>query len=136
MSECCVEAGMLQALRALECTPIPQDQHFVGVRRGEECLPYVVVKSVKSPGLRTSDGVEMLDQLTVSAYFSQDKQVDATVFRDLLLRWAYSKNCLSLGDCGCICVRTIAGSSLTYGQNGWSVLLNIIGRFAAFDSSS
>jgi hypothetical protein len=131
MSDCCVEEGMLQALRALECTPIPAQQHFIGVRRGEECLPYLVLRRSIQQGLRTSHAVEQFDQISVSAYFSVDKASQAVSFRNLLQQWAYSSGCLNLGNCGCFCVRSIQPSQVSYGESSISVTISMIGRFAA-----
>ena len=136
MSDCCVEEGMLQALRGLECTPIPAQQHFVGVRRGEDCLPYLVIRHVIQSGLRTSDVVESLDQVVISAYFSPDKSHDAVQYRSLVQQWAYSSRCLGLGNCGCFCVRSIQPISVSYNSNAVSVTMSMTGRFALNDFSS
>jgi hypothetical protein len=136
MSECCVEEGFLQALRALECTPIPAQQHFVGVRRGEECLPYLVLATSEQPGLRTSSGQEMQTAARITAYFSPDKTHDAMSFRRLLSQWISSSGCLPLGVCGCFCVRSLGSVGTQYNERSVQVSVTLSGLFAASLSSS
>lgn len=136
MSDCCVEEGMLQALRALECTPIPAQQHFVGVRRGEECLPYLVIKTREQAGLRTSSFLEMVTAVEISAYFSTDSSADSASFRRLLSQWLFGSNCLSLGNCGCFCVRSIGSVTTDYRERAIQVSVTISGRITTNGESS
>ena len=136
MSDCCVEEGVLQALRALECTPIPAQQHFVGVRRGEECLPYLVLTTSEQPGLRTSSGLQMDTAARISAYFSADKTQDVASFRRLLSQWISSSGCLQLGSCGCFCVRSLGAVGTVYNDRSVQVSVTLSGTFAATEIGS
>lgn len=136
MSDCCVEEGMLQALRGLECTPIPAQQHFIGVRRGEDCLPYLVLTTSEQPGLRTSSGQEMQTAARIAAYFSADKVQDAASFRRLLSQWISSGGCLPLGSCGCFCVRSLGAITTAYNDRSVQVSVTVSGKMATSDSTS
>jgi hypothetical protein len=102
---CCLENAVLDALRALNCTPIKSENHFVDRRQCTDCLPYLVVRTGMTAGLRTSSAVQKLNTVEIKAYFADKKRHDARDLRDLIWDWLMFAGCASLGACGCFCVQ-------------------------------
>jgi len=102
---CCLENAVLDALRALDCTPIKSGNHFVDERQCSDCLPYLVVKTGITAGLRTSSAVQRINTVEIKAYFANKKRYDARSLRDLIAAWLLDTGCTPLGLCGCFCVQ-------------------------------
>lgn len=102
---CCLEEALLAALRDLEGTPIPSGNHFVGRKKCTDCVPYLVAKFTVVSGLRTSEGAQKRNQVSVSAYFSGDKQNQLIDYRSLIEEMFFGKTCVDFGDCGCFCLQ-------------------------------
>lgn len=102
---CCLENAVLDALRALNCTPIKANNHFVDERQCSDCLPYLVLKTGITAGLRTSSTVQKVRTVEIKAYFSNQKRYDARSLRDLIASWLMVGGCVDLGSCGCFCVQ-------------------------------
>jgi hypothetical protein len=115
---CCLESAIINALRALECTPIKSENHFILERKCSDCLPYVVINTVTTAGLRTSSAVQKNSSVTINAYFSTDKEQQAFAYRDLAEAWLNASGCLDLGDCGCFCVQGAFNSRVNPAQGG------------------
>lgn len=107
MPDCCIETAWLQALRGLNCTPIPENSHYADLRTGSEATPYAVVSITKIPGLRTSDGVQITYGVRISGYFEKDAMAVKREWSELLLAFLTSSRCLTLGECGCFCVTSL-----------------------------
>ena len=95
----------MNALRDLPCSPIRSDNHFVLERKCTDCIPYVVVKSSSSAGIRTSSGVNETSLVEINAYFSADKETQAFEYQSIVKTWLNAAGCLDLGDCGCFCIQ-------------------------------
>ena len=108
---CCIEAAILDALRAIPGTPIRSENHFIEVRECADCVPYLVIKTSENAGLRTSDGVQVIWTVLISAYFDGSKRNMSRNYRDLVRTWLYQYPCVDLGECGCFCLN--GQSSLT-----------------------
>lgn len=102
---CCLENAVLDTLRALDCTPIRSENHFLDRRQCTDCLPYAVIRAGMTAGLRTSSAVQKLRTVEIKAYFADKKRHDARELRDLIWDWLMFSGCASLGDCGCFCVQ-------------------------------
>ena len=131
MPECCIDDAFLSAMRGLDCTPVPAANHYSFIRIGEECLPYVVVTTSIVAGLRTTDGVEKVDQVRISAYFSVDKLAECNKFKALVENWVFGKNCIDLAGCGCFCVRSVVPSQLTIKGGTLLFSVTLTGKYSA-----
>lgn len=116
--ECCFEDAMLNTLRDLPDNPIPAGNHFLLTRECKDCIPYLVLKVVETPGLRTSDTLQLVQAVEVTAYFSDTKKSAAHAYRTLFNTWFTSSGCLDLDGCGCFCVRNTGTSRITAIPNG------------------
>lgn len=120
---CCIESAVVEYLKALDCTPIRPENHFVDQRECEDCLPYLVLKASATAGLKTSSVVQKIWTIDIKAYFSDTKKNAIREYRDLVEERLYEPGCLELVDCGCFCVqgtpnssiRTVAGGQICYG---------------------
>lgn len=111
-TSCCLEEALLDSIRAVECNPIPSDRHFSNKAQGTDCVPYLVLKSIQSLRLRTSDGATYDSAVDITAYFQGPGDADAMKFRDRMEAWA-GQNCIDLSECGCFCVSTITRSTIS-----------------------
>lgn len=110
---CCIEQAVLDALKALTCTPIKAENHFVNKRECKDCLPYLVLKANSTGGLRTSDVVQKIWTVSIDAYFSELKKNAVMDYRDQVETLLYEPGCIPLGACGCFCVTGSPSSSIT-----------------------
>lgn len=131
MPECCIEDAFVAGLRALDCTPIPGDNHYSFLRRKDDCFPYAVVTTSIVTGLRTSDGTEKIQQVKLSGYFSVDKISDCNKFRALVEDWVFGKTCIALGDCGCFCVRSVVPGQMLIANNAVQFSVTLTGKYSA-----
>jgi len=129
MPECCVEDAFLSGLKALDCTPIPADNHYSFVRRKDDCLPYAVVTASIAAGLRTSDGTEKLSSIKLAGYFSVDRISDCNKFKGLVENWVFGKNCIELSNCGCFCVRSIGASQMLIVNDAVQFSVTLTGKY-------
>lgn len=136
MPDCCLNEGLLQALRSLECTPVKADQHFLNIRRGEECMPYVVVQTNQTFGLRTSDAVEVIENVRIVGYFSIDKPEQANQWNELLRGWIFQPDCVFLENCGCFCLRSAPSLQMSASDRGYQVTATFRGMYSPSDQSS
>lgn len=102
---CCLENAVLDTLRALNCTPIKSENHFLDERQCSDCLPYLVLKTGTTAGLRTTHTVQKVRTVEIRAYFANQKRHDGRTLRDLIEAWLFVGGCVSLGACGCFCVQ-------------------------------
>jgi hypothetical protein len=115
---CCLEDALLAALSGLDGTPIQSKNHFNLNRDGEECVPYLVLKTTDSPGLRTSSGTQKVSTVELNAYFSADRKSTAFQYRSLIEEWLDSGGCIELGDCGCFCLRSYSAARVSQATGG------------------
>jgi hypothetical protein len=108
---CCVEDAVIVQLREIGCTIIRKENHFNGVRKCEDCLPYAVVKVVGASGRQTSDTRQFIHTVTVTAYFGSE--ASAFRYKAIVERWLLTPGCVPLVDCGCFCLRAVTGSQVT-----------------------
>lgn len=134
---CCLETAILDKLRSLDCTPILRENHFIDRRTCTDCVPYLVLKTSRTAGLRTSSGVQKLTSVEVKAYFSDKMHKIAREYMDLVEAWVFTRACLDLGECGCFCLRTDPASAIT-GPNGGMIVysLSFRGVYNAAESAS
>jgi len=109
---CCLESAVLEALRGLTGTPIKPVNHFDGSRKGEDCLPYLVLKVGMSGGMRTSSGFTPFHNIEFNAYFSDQAEGKAKSYQTLVEAWLFARGCLDLGVCGCFCIQGIPVSAI------------------------
>lgn len=121
---CCLEDALLTALRDLDGTPIRSKNHFKLVRECEDCIPYLVLKTSDSAGLRTTSGTQIVSAVDLNAYFSADRKDQAYNYRTLITDWLGSEGCLDLGECGCFCVRS-TGTARVSVTTGGLVLFSV-----------
>jgi hypothetical protein len=133
---CCVEDAWIAALRALDCTPVKSEGHFVLQRSGSEIVPYVVVSSAISSGLRTTDTVQRIQSVSLRGYFSVDRIQDAREWQGLVEALLTCKRCVPLGDCGCFCVRSVGPSQMTPVGTLLSVFVTVTGSFMPAEETS
>lgn len=118
MTECCsFDDAVIRKIGSLSLSPVKAEKVFLGERRGD-CLPYAVAQTSSAPGLRTSDGVQKIYTLSVQAFFAKERPAEAYDFKSIVEEWIYSGNCISLGDCGCLCVRSIGNSRVVPQADG------------------
>lgn len=130
---------MLDSLRALTCTPIRSENHFLNLRRCSDCVPYLVLKTSVSGGLRTSSGFQKQHSVEISAYFKDGDEQRAISYQTLVDAWLNAAGCVDLGACGCFCVQGSPGSRITPSSDGMlRVNFTFSGRYrqAQSDSSS
>lgn len=134
---CCLENAVLDALRGLNCTPIKAENHFVDERQCSDCLPYLVVKTGMTAGLRTSSAVQKVRTVELKAYFSQQKRFDARSLRDLISDWLMVAGCVDLGVCGCFCVQGAPTITIQPSQGNTIVLtVSFRGLYKQTDESA
>ena len=133
---CCVEDAWIAALRALDCTPVKSEGHFVLQRSGSEIVPYVVVSSTIASGLRTTDTVQRVQSVSLRGYFSVDRMQDARACQTLVEELLTCKRCVPLGDCGCFCVRSVGQSTMTPVGTLLSVFVTVTGTFSPAEETS
>lgn len=134
---CCLENAVLDTLRALNCTPIKADNHFVDERQCSDCMPYLVVKTGITAGLRTSSAVQKVHTIEIRAYFSNQKRYDARSLRDLISAWLFDGGCASLGVCGCFCLQGTPTIGIQGGPGNTVVLtVNFRGLYKQTDESA
>ena len=133
---CCVEDAWIAALRALDCTPVKPEGHFVLQRSGSEIVPYVVVSSTIASGLRTTDTVQRVQSVSLRGYFSVDRMQDARAWQTLVEQLLTCKRCVPLGDCGCFCVRSVGQSAMTPVGTLLSVFVTVTGTFSPAEETS
>mgnify|MGYP006286887143 CR=1 FL=1 len=133
---CCVEDAWIAALRALDCTPVKSEGHFVLQRSGSEIVPYVVVSSTIASGLRTTDTVQRFQTVSLRGYFSVDRMQDARAWQTLVEELLTCKRCVPLGDCGCFCVRSVGQSAMTPVGTLLSVFVTVTGTFSPAEETS
>ena len=137
MALCCLETAILDALRGLTCTPIRSENHFVNIRKCTDCMPYLVVKTSSSGGLRTSEGYQKTDTVEIAAYFKSSNETAVTEYRDLVDAWMNAAGCLDLGVCGCFCVRGNHSSKVAPASgDAIRYSLSFSGTYAAVDVAS
>lgn len=136
MPDCCLTEGLLQALRGLECTPVKADQHYLNVRRGEECMPYVIIQTNQTFGIRTSDAVEIIENVRIVGYFSLDKAEQAHQWHGLVQAWLFVPDCVSLDNCGCFCLRSAPSLQMTASDRGYQVTATFRGKYSPSELSS
>ena len=134
---CCMETAILDALRGLDCTPIESQNHFVDRRTCTDCLPYLVLKTSRTSGLRTSSGLQKLIAVEVKAYFSDKSFKMARDYMDMVETWLFNRGCVDLGECGCFCLRSDLSSAIT-GSTGGTVVYSLTfrGVYNAAESAS
>ncbi len=96
---------MLAALRGIEETPIPERNHFIDRRKCTDCIPYLVAKFVTISGLKTSDGTQKRNSVSISVYFKNENQQELIAYRTLIEQLFFGAGCIELGDCGCFCIQ-------------------------------
>jgi hypothetical protein len=135
---CCLETAILNTLRALDCTPIAADNHFVDRRQCKDCLPYLVLKTTTGQGLRTSSGTQKLDSVDIKAYFSDKMRKESRDYKSLVEAWAFAPGCLDLGECGCFCLQTGPVSAITTTNDGKMIVYSLTfrGNFKESQSAS
>ena len=134
---CCLETAILNTLRALDCTPIASENHFLDRRQCKDCLPYLVLKVSTTPGLRTSSGVQKTDSVDIKAYFADKHAKIAREYKTLVEAWVFSAGCVDLGVCGCFCLQTGPTSAITTTNNGMIVYsLSFRGIYDRSESAS
>lgn len=134
---CCLEQALLDTIGAMDCIPISRENLFEGYRRCKECVPYMVLKVRGGAGLRTSSGLQKVQQVDISAYFSDSAEAKAKVFREILEDWVYASGCLDLGVCGCFCQQGAPISVINPPANGViRYSLSFRGFFKASESGS
>lgn len=134
---CCLEAAILDALRALGCTPILAENHFVDRRTCSDCIPYLVLKTSTVPGLRTTSGLQKLKSVEVKAYFGDKMWKMARDYMELVEAWVFTRGCIDLGECGCFCLRLDPSSAITGPVGGVIVYsLSFRGVYNAAESAS
>jgi hypothetical protein len=115
---CCLEFALLTALRGIAGTPIASRNHFNLVRECEDCVPYLVMKIVDSPGLRTTSGTQTVSTVELNAYFNADRKDLAYDYKSLISSWLNSSGCIDLGECGCFCVRNSGTARVAVATGG------------------
>lgn len=115
---CCLENAVIDALRALDCTKIRSENHFLNRRKCKDCTPYAVVKVRTVSGLRTSSAVQKISTIEVSAFFNEDREQDAIEYKDLVEGLFFASECVTLASCGCFCVQGRMSSSITPAPQG------------------
>jgi hypothetical protein len=134
---CCLENAVLDALRALDCSSIRPENHFLNVRQCTDCVPYLVLSVTRQQGLRTSEGVQFRDAIAISAYFKGAHGAKIREYRDLVEEWMSSSDCIELGDCGCLCVVNVARSVISVTSNGLlRYQAQFTGRYNAVSSAN
>jgi len=134
---CCIEDAILDTLRALDCTPIRSENHFVGERSCTDCMPYLVMKADAQFGLRTSSGSQKVHSVDIKAYFAGDKKKQAADYRTLVEAWVFAQGCVDLGICGCFCIQGNVVSSIRPSTGSTIVYsLSFRGFYKQADSSS
>lgn len=135
---CCLETALITALRALDGTPILDENHFVLERTCGECIPYLAVKTKSRGGLRTSSFQQIKHDVVISAYFSNSKLSQAMEYRAILEEWISSSGCLDLGACGCFCVDSVPDLGLAISSDKIRCNLSFSGSYqpAAVESLS
>lgn len=109
---CCLESAVLDALRGLTNTPIKPENHFDQIKKGEDCVPYLVLKTAANGGLQTSSGKNPFYNIEIKAYFSDMAEGTVKAYQASVEAWMYVRGCLNLGDCGCFCIQGIPVSSV------------------------
>lgn len=135
MPDCCIEEGWLQALRGLNCTPIPAASHFVDLRTGSESTPYVVVTVTQVPGLRTSDGVQVSYSARIVGYFEKDAFALRREWMELVMAFVTHSRCLALGQCGCFCVTSLSPMSSVISGSLLQASVTVSGRYLSAGGS-
>lgn len=115
---CCLENAVLDALRALDCTRVRPENHFLNRRKCTDCTPYVVVKVRTVSGLRTSSAVQKISTIEVSGFFKEDREQDAIDYKVLVEGLFFAARCVTLVACGCFCTQGRMASSIAPAQNG------------------
>lgn len=135
ITECCVDDAWIEAIRGLDCTPVAAADHFVLVRPDNSKVPYVVISTATSAGLRTSDFVERISTTRIAGYFDKDKIASARQWSELLTAFLASSGCLSLGNCGCFCVRSQSQISMVIATELILVSVSVTGKFTPASGS-
>ncbi len=135
MPDCCIEEAWLQALRGLNCTPIPEKSHFAEIRTGSETTPSAVVNIAVVPGLRTSDGVQLSYNVRIAGYFDKDAVAAKREWAELLMTFLTGSRCLSLGNCGCFCVTSLGILQSTISQQLLQASISLTGRYMSAGGS-
>lgn len=135
MPDCCIETAWMQALRGLNCTPIPEASHFADLRTGSDTTPYAVVTVTKVPGLRTSDGVQVSYNVRISGYFEKDAMALKREWSELLLTFLTGSRCLTLGECGCFCVTSLGPMQSIVSGSLLQSSINVSGRYLSAGGS-
>lgn len=112
---CCLEAAILDKIRALDCNPIMSENHFLDERKCTDCMPYMVLKVKTTGGLRTSSDIQKLSIIEIAAYFKDSSRSQAAAFRDMLDNMLYVRGCIDLGICGCLCQQGVPSSQMIPG---------------------
>ena len=103
---CCVFDAFKQALTGLSGNPIAVDEYYDGVKQNSDSGRYCVISSSVTAGVVTTDAVEEVHRVGISGYFGVGHSAEAGVVRGLLQSFVFQPGCLSLGECGCFCVRS------------------------------
>ena len=103
---CCVFDAFKQALEGLPLNPIPASEYCDTVRTNSDSGRYCVISSSVSAGVVTTDAVEEIHTVGIKAYFEVEDTASAEIFRSVLHSFVFQPGCLSLGECGCFCVRS------------------------------
>lgn len=103
---CCVFDAFKQALTGLSGNPISVDEYHSVVKQNSDSGRYCVISSSVTSGVVTTDVVEQLNRVNISGYFESEHIAEAEAFRGALESFVFQPGCLSLGDCGCFCVRS------------------------------
>ncbi len=115
---CCLENALIESLRALDCTKIREENHFIGRRKCTDCTPYAVVKVRNTSGLRTSSGVQKISSIEIVAFFKEDHEQDAIQYRGLVEDLFFTGDCVELVECGCLCVQGRMSSVIAPAEQG------------------
>lgn len=116
---CCIEDAVKKAVQAYEGSPIRDENIFLVERIGAtEKIPYCVIQVVTREGLKTSSLVQKIHSVSIQAFFLKDRVADAIAFKNTTELWLYGSNCVTLGDCGCLCVQSRGESKIVPQNDG------------------
>ena len=126
---CCIEAAILDALRALPGTPIRPDNHFIDLRECTDCIPYLVLKASETAGVRTSSFVQVIWTIEINAYFDGTKRNMAREYREIIRTWMYGSSCVDLGECGCFCIQGSPSISIRNADKEIALVASMTGSY-------
>lgn len=116
---CCIEDAVRKAIIGLEGSPIKDKNVFLVARIGaDEETPYCVIQVTTQQTIATGDGAFRKHLVSLQAFFLSDRVSDALTFKGLTEDWLYGSNCVTLGDCGCLCIQSRGDSKIVPQSDG------------------